>query len=92
MTRPLARRHDQTRRFNGSDFERARALVETFEPRALYVYAMGIEPWLGALMSVDSSSASRPMIESDRIVAFARERGIPAVRLAGQRRLPFHER
>jgi len=43
-------------------------------------------------MSVDSSSASRPMIESDRIVAFARERGIPAVRLAGQRRLPFHER
>jgi hypothetical protein len=87
-----ARRRDQARRFDASNFERARALVETFTPRALYVYAMGIEPWLGALMSADSSAAARPMIESDRLIAFARERGIPAFRLAGQRRLSFRER
>jgi L-ascorbate metabolism protein UlaG (beta-lactamase superfamily) len=81
MTRPLARKMDQSRRLDGSDYEKAIDLVGRLRPRRAYVYAMGQEPWLKYLTSIEYTPESRPIVESDRLVAECRRRGVEAERL-----------
>lgn len=83
LTRPLARKMDQSRRLNGSDFEKALAIVEKFRPRAAYVYAMGQEPWLTHLTSIQYTERSRPIVESEKLLTGCREQNIAAERLFG---------
>jgi hypothetical protein len=45
MTKKLPRDMDGSRRLAGSDCEKGKALVDIFNPKELYVYAMGQEPW-----------------------------------------------
>jgi L-ascorbate metabolism protein UlaG (beta-lactamase superfamily) len=87
MTRPLDRRMDRTRRFSGSDSAMALDLVERFGPSEVYVYAMGQEPWLNHILSIQYTPTSRPIVESDRLVATCRARGINAERLFGKKEL-----
>lgn len=46
LTEELARDKDQSRRLSGSDFAKGMHLVDIFNPKETYVYAMGQEPWL----------------------------------------------
>ena len=39
------REMDESRRLNGSDFEQAVKIVQRFNFREVYVYAMSQEPW-----------------------------------------------
>jgi L-ascorbate metabolism protein UlaG (beta-lactamase superfamily) len=87
LTRPLSRTMDQSRRFDGSDGERAMALVDGLRPSQVYVYAMGQEPWLTYLTSLVYTEASRPIVESDALIARCRARGLTAERLFGCRTL-----
>ena len=52
LTQRIERQKDHSRRLAGSDYERARAIVEELHCREVYVYAMGQEPWLNYVMSV----------------------------------------
>jgi L-ascorbate metabolism protein UlaG (beta-lactamase superfamily) len=81
FTRPLLRKNDQVRRFDASDCDKAMKLVDAFEPRQVYVYAMGQEPWLRHVMNVVYTPESRPIVESDRLVSICRGRGLTAERL-----------
>jgi L-ascorbate metabolism protein UlaG (beta-lactamase superfamily) len=81
LTRPLARKNDQSRRFDGSDFERGMAIVDTIRPKEVYVYAMGQEPWLTFLTSIQYTEQSRPIVESNKLVEECRRRGLTAERL-----------
>lgn len=81
LSRPLSRKMDQSRRLSGSDARKAIALVECLGPREVFVYAMGQEPWLGYVMSVRYTPESRPIVESDALIAACRARGIKAERL-----------
>ncbi len=83
LTRPLARKMDQSRRLSGSDFEKANDLVTRMGAREVYVYALGQEPWLGYVMSVHYTPESRPIVCSDQLVRACRERGLVADRLFG---------
>jgi L-ascorbate metabolism protein UlaG (beta-lactamase superfamily) len=84
LTKPLNRRMDQSRRLNGSDYERGIRLVEHLNPRQVYVYAMGQEPWLTHVTAIKYTEESRPIVESNRLVTECRKRGISAERLYGQ--------
>jgi L-ascorbate metabolism protein UlaG (beta-lactamase superfamily) len=84
---PISRRMDRSRCFNGSNFEQAAALVEELAPKQVFIYAMGLEPWLVYLTSLAYAKDALPMLESDRLVAYCHARGIPAERLAYQREL-----
>jgi L-ascorbate metabolism protein UlaG (beta-lactamase superfamily) len=86
-TRPIVRKNDQSRRLNGSNFESACDVVNRFNCRKVYVYAMGQEPWYGYIMALHYSPESRPIVESDRLIAYCKERGIEAERLYGKREL-----
>jgi L-ascorbate metabolism protein UlaG (beta-lactamase superfamily) len=81
FTIPLSRKHDQSRRQNGSDCERAMAIVDSLRPKQVYVYAMGQEPWLTFLTSLQYTRESVQIVESDKLVGECGRRGLEAERL-----------
>jgi hypothetical protein len=87
LTQRLERGMDESRRLSGSNFEQARSLVDEFKCKEVYIYAMGQEPWLNYIMSLKYTEESRPIVESRRLLAYCRERGIQAELLFGEREI-----
>jgi hypothetical protein len=87
ITQRIDRPKDHSRRLAGSDYERARALVDQFGCKEVYVYAMGQEPWLNYVMSVKYTDTSRPIIESNELVKYCTARGIISERLFGEKEI-----
>jgi L-ascorbate metabolism protein UlaG (beta-lactamase superfamily) len=87
VTQRIERPKDHSRRLAGSDFERAKALVEQFGCSEVYVYAMGQEPWLNYVMSVKYSETSKPIVESNKLLEYCKERGIISERLFGEKEI-----
>lgn len=81
LVKSLSRKMDQSRRFDGSNYEKAIKLVESLNPKQVYVYAMGQEPWLTFLTSLTYTSESPQIIESNKLIEESRARGITAERL-----------
>jgi L-ascorbate metabolism protein UlaG (beta-lactamase superfamily) len=80
MLRPLSREFDQQRRTTGSDYAAAMGIVRALEPKEVYIYAMGLEPWLGHLLPIESNRDALGITESDRVVAECRQGGLIADR------------
>jgi L-ascorbate metabolism protein UlaG (beta-lactamase superfamily) len=87
LTRPLDRGKDESRRFAGSNYEQALAIVDEFDCKEVYVYAMGQEPWLNYVMSIKYSEESRPIIESNKLLTSCHAKGIIAERLFGEKEI-----
>ena len=87
LTKPLIRKMDQSRRFDGSDYNKAVGIINQLRPKEVYVYAMGREPWLTFLTSIRYTPESRPIIESNRLIEECRRRGLVAETLYGQKEL-----
>jgi thioester reductase-like protein len=83
LTQSTPRKMAQTRRLDGSNAERAFELVNQFNPQQVYVYAMGQEPWLTYITSIQYTSDSRPIIESNKLVESCIKHGIVSERLFG---------
>jgi thioester reductase-like protein len=83
LSQPISRKMAQTRRLDGSDCDRAIQLIQRFEPQQVYIYAMGQEPWLTHITSIEYTEQSRPILESNRLVEFCRQQQIYAERLYG---------
>ena len=83
---------NQSRRTLASNYEQGLGVVERFNCKQVYVYAMGLEPWLGHLFGdhnaeAEESRGSFSLRESDRLVVECTRRGIIAERLFGQREI-----
>ncbi|HZI13112.1 MAG TPA: MBL fold metallo-hydrolase [Myxococcus sp.] len=76
---PLQRKMDQSRRLNGSNAERAIEMTERLNPKQVYVYAMGREPWLSHVMVMGYTESSPQLIEARKLIAACQARG----RIAG---------
>ncbi len=87
FTEKLERSMDQSRRLAGSNFERAKGIVDQFNCKEVYVYAMGQEPWLNYVMSVKYTEQSNPIIQSNRLIEACRDEGRIAERLFGEREI-----
>jgi L-ascorbate metabolism protein UlaG (beta-lactamase superfamily) len=87
LTSPLTRKMDQSRRFDGSNYEKARDIVDRFKPTEVYVYAMGQEPWLTFLTSIKYTPESRPIVESNKLVEYCTSQGITSERLYCQKEI-----
>lgn len=83
MTQPLPRKLDQSRRLNGSNYERGISIINQFNAKQVYVYAMGQEPWLTYLTSIKYTDQSAPIVESNKLVEDCRKRGLTSERLFG---------
>jgi L-ascorbate metabolism protein UlaG (beta-lactamase superfamily) len=87
MPRRLKREFDQGRRLDGSNFERARGIIDQFTPHAAFVYAMGSEPWLTHVMSTAYTDESEAIVESNKLIAYCEGRGMRSERLLGKREM-----
>jgi L-ascorbate metabolism protein UlaG (beta-lactamase superfamily) len=83
LTARLAHSINQSRRAAGSDFRGAIEIVDSLGCAEVYVYAMGQEPWLRFISSIRYTDDSTPIVESNLLVAAARERGLRSERLLG---------
>ena len=81
FTTPLSRKIDHSRRQNGSDYEKGIEIVDILKPKHVYVYAMGQEPWLTFLTTLQYTSESIQIIESDKLVEQCLSRDLIAERL-----------
>jgi L-ascorbate metabolism protein UlaG (beta-lactamase superfamily) len=87
LTQRLDRAKDYSRRLAGSNYDRTIAIVEQFNCKEVYVYAMGQEPWLNHVMGLKYTETSNPIIQSNRLIQTCRSRGITAERLFGEKEI-----
>lgn len=90
LTEDLPRDMDNSRRLAGSNYERGKAMVDVFKPKELYVYAMGMEPWLEFISSIKYTDESNPIVQSNKLIAECRANNIISERLYGEKEL-FYE-
>jgi len=81
LTGSISRSNDQSRRFDGSNYAKAIDLVERLKPKQVYVYAMGHEPWLSFLTSINYTEESPQIIESNKLIKECSRRGLISERL-----------
>ncbi|NEQ47683.1 MAG: NAD-dependent epimerase/dehydratase family protein [Leptolyngbya sp. SIOISBB] len=87
LPQPVPRHLAQSRRLDGSNADRAIALVHQLQPQQVYVYAMGQEPWLTFITSISYTDDSAPIQESNRLVAYCRQQGMESDRLLGRQEI-----
>lgn len=92
LTQKVERGMDESRRLSGSNYEQGIHIVNTFNCREAYVYAMGQEPWLNYIMSVKYTDQSRPIIESNKLIEACKQRGIVAERLFGEKEILLEQK
>ena len=83
LAHPPLYEHDQSRRLDGSDAERAWALVSALKVDQVLVYAMGMEPWLTFICGIDGTRDSLPLQQSRQFIQRCLDHGIAARRLYG---------
>jgi L-ascorbate metabolism protein UlaG (beta-lactamase superfamily) len=91
LPKKMDRDKDQSRRLSGSDCNEGMHLVDLFNPKDVFVYAMGLEPWLEFISSIKYTDESRPIVESNRLVDACRAKGISAERLFGEKTIEYEE-
>lgn len=92
LTKPLSRKNDQSRRFDGSTSKKGMEIVDLLNPAQVYVYAMGQEPWCTFLTSIQYTDESKPIVESNRLIEECRGRGITSERLYGKHEIHIDPR
>lgn len=90
LPEPLSREQDQSRRLAGSDSSQGESLVEVFNPKNVFVYAMGMEPWLEFISSIKYTDESKPIVESNKLLKTCAEKGIVGERLFGEKTIEYH--
>lgn len=83
FTHPLTRENDQSRRFSGSNSDRAWTAVEALGCRRVFIYAMGQEPWVRHLMGLEYAPDAIQLREASRFIDRCKHAGIRALCLKG---------
>ena len=89
LPKALPRDQDESRRLAGCNFEQSKSLVDIFHPKNVFVYAMGLEPWLKYISSIQYTEESKPIVESNRLLKYCREQGIDPERLFGEKIIEY---
>ena len=87
FTQPLPRKLDQSRRLNSSNYEKAIRTVEELKPDTVYVYAMGLEPWLPFMTTLEYTEQSKQLQEAKKLVEECNRRGIASEILYGHKEI-----
>lgn len=88
-TQRISKQVKDSRRLNGADFKQAAHLIDTFSPKHVYIYALGIEPWYKYFMGLEYDDDSTQIVESNKMIDFCARKDIPAKRLYAKQTLIF---
>ncbi len=89
LPEPMSREQDQSRRLAGCDSSQGEKLVDVFNPKNVFVYAMGMEPWLEFISSIKYTDESKPIVESNKLLQECVKREIEAERLYGEKTIEY---
>lgn len=87
LTRPISNEANQSRRFNGSGYNEAMRLVQKFNAKKVYVYALGMEPWYKYFMGIAYNDDDEQMQQSKMLVHDCLVQGREAERLFAKREI-----
>lgn len=65
---------EQSRRYKGCDSARATEILEALGAERLYLYAMGLEPWLEFWLGLAITEDSTQFIEAKKLLNYAKEK------------------
>jgi hypothetical protein len=85
MSIPLQNEYNKTRTLSGSDFQKAWGLVRQFKCKMAYPYALGREPWLDYILTIDYSEDSIQLKEANKFVEVCNENNIVSEMLYGKK-------
>ena len=89
MPEKLQRDKDNSRRLAGCNHEQAKKIIQIFNPKDVFVCAMGLEPWLEFISSLKYTDESRPIVESNRLLDDCNQSAIVAERLFGEKTIEY---
>lgn len=84
---PMSREQDRSRRGRGCNYDEAIDLVNRFNCKEVFVYAMGQEPWTRHILDLEYTDQSNPIIQSNKLLSTCKERGINSSRLFGEKEI-----
>jgi L-ascorbate metabolism protein UlaG (beta-lactamase superfamily) len=84
---PLPREIDRVRRARGCNFAEARAIVDAFNFKQVYVYAMGQESWVNHILDNQFTEESNSVIQSRQLVDYCNSLGVYAENLFGKKEI-----
>jgi len=84
LAKTVSREADQSRRLDGSNATRALALVRALDVVEVKIYALGMEPWLKFISSLDHKDDSPAIVQSNQLILECQALGIAAERLYGK--------
>jgi hypothetical protein len=73
--------HEQSRRYKGCDAARASMLLETVGAERIYIYAMGLEPWLEYLLGLALTEEAAQIVEARKLLREVEEVGFAEAKL-----------
>ncbi len=73
--------HEQSRRYNGCNATRALDILEAVGAQRIYIYAMGLEPWLEHLLGLAYTDDAEQIKEAGLLLSQARRRGFAEAQL-----------
>lgn len=87
FTKAIDRKMADSRRTKGSNFLQGIGMVEQFNCKQAYVYAIGHEPWMFHILAVDYEDDDEQILESTQFVEECRRRGVVSERLYCQKEI-----
>jgi L-ascorbate metabolism protein UlaG (beta-lactamase superfamily) len=73
----------ESRRLNGCNSDQAAMMVNIFNPRQVYIYALGFETCYKYFMGIEYSEDSVQIVESTKLIDECKKLDIPATKLIG---------
>jgi L-ascorbate metabolism protein UlaG (beta-lactamase superfamily) len=73
--------YEQSRRYKGCDAARAQTMLNALGAERLYIYAMGLEPWLEYLLGLALTEDSPQITEAKKLLAAVRDKGYEEAKL-----------
>jgi len=68
FTKVVTKKIKESRRLNGSDAEQALNITRVFQPKSVYLYALGLEPWYKYFMGIGYDENSEQIIQTDKMI------------------------
>lgn len=84
LTKTISRIDNNSRQGSASDCNQAIELVKTFNCKAAYIYAMGLEPWLTYILGLEYTPDSKQLIEANKFVRWCNQNKIISKILYGK--------
>ncbi|CAA9258000.1 MAG: polyketide synthase [uncultured Cytophagales bacterium] len=83
----IDRKLDQLRRANGSDSRAALQMIDIFSVKHVFLYAMGLEPWLNYFMALQHGHTEDASSETDKLLEVCSRQQVDAEKLFAKREL-----